>query len=214
MFIRNVTLALRNIKRDGAYSAIKIGGLALGLATSIVLFLYVYYQFTYDSGHPDVDRLYRVNMSHIWRPGGGIFHSTGPAVAQALEAEFPEIEQILRINTPGPHTVRYIRPNGSSVAFNEGFNDIFAADSTFFSFFNFRLKEGDPATALVGQNKVVISEEAARKLFGDEPALGKQLQIAADGAVSPDGGPFDPMASTLVEVTGVGKATPEHALPF
>ena len=210
MFIRNVTLALRNIKRDGAYSAIKIGGLALGLATSIVLFLYVYYQFTYDSGHPDVDRLYRVNMSHIWRPGGGIFHSTGPAVAQALEAEFPEIEQILRINTPGPHTVRYIRPNGSSVAFNEGFNDIFAADSTFFSFFNFRLKEGDPATALVGQNKVVISEEAARKLFGDEPALGKQLQIAADGAVSPDGGPFDPTASTLVEVTGVTEKQPRN----
>ena len=105
MLKRNIALALRNIKRDGAYSLIKIGGLALGLATSIVLFLYVYHQFTYDRDHPDVDRLYRIYMSHIWRPGGGIFHSTGPAVASALEAEFPEIEEILRINTPGAHTV-------------------------------------------------------------------------------------------------------------
>lgn len=211
MLKRNIALALRNIKRDGAYSLIKIGGLALGLATSIVLFLYVYHQFTYDRDHPDVDRLYRINMSHIWRPGGGIFHSTGPAVASALEAEFPEIEGILRINTPGAHTVRYAAPDGSSKAFNEGFNDIFAADSTFFSFFNFPLKEGDPATALIGKNKVVISEEAAVKFFGDEPALGKQLQIATDGAVSLEGGPFDPDKSFLVEISGVTMKQPRNA---
>lgn len=210
MLTRNISLAIRNIKRDGAYSVIKVGGLALGLATSIVLFFYVYHQFTYDRDHPDVDRLYRVNMSHIWRPGGGIFHSTGPAVAIALEAEFPEIEKILRINTPGPHTVRYANPDGNSRAFNEGFNDIFAADSTFFSFFHFPLKEGNPATALAGKDKVVISEEAAQKLFGNEPALGKQLQIASDGAVAPEGGPFNPSESILVEVTGVAAKQPKN----
>lgn len=210
MLKKYVTQAFRNIQRDGIFSIIKIGGLALGLATSIVLFLYVYHQFTFDRDHPDADRLYRVNMTHIWRPGGGVFHSTGPAVAFALKEEFPEIQEILRINTPGPQTVRYTAPDGTARSFNENFDNIFAADSTFFSFFNFPLKEGDPAIALSGKGKVVISEEAALKFFGDEPALGKLLQIGAAGSLAPDGGVEGPDNAHLVEVTGVTTRQPKN----
>src|SRR5690606_28460669 len=149
--------------------------------------------------HPDVERMYRINMTHIWRPGGGIFHSTGPAVAFALREEFPEIEEIVRINTPGALTIRHTTDAGETRAFNEQFDNVFAADSNFFSFFNFPLREGNPKTALVGANKVVLSPDAATKFFGNEPALGKQLQIGEDGQVTD----VDANGRILVEVTGV-----------
>ena len=71
-----------------------------------------------------------------------------------------------------------------------------AADSNFFSFFNFKLKEGDPRTALMGKNKVVLSDKAALRLFGNEPALGKIIQLGDD--------------RTAVEVTGVTEEQPTN----
>lgn len=204
MNLRFLSSALRNIRRDGIYSLIKIGGLALGLGTSLILLLYVKYQFSFDKQHPDVERMYRINMTHIWRPGGGIFHSTGPAVAFALREEFPEIEEIVRINTPGALTIRHTTDAGETRAFNEQFDNVFAADSNFFSFFNFPLREGNPKTALVGANKVVLSPDAATKFFGNEPALGKQLQIGEDGQVTD----VDANGRILVEVTGVTEEQP------
>jgi putative ABC transport system permease protein len=171
MFQNYFKTGIRNILRERYYSLIKIAGLALGLGTSLVLFLYVTHQLSYDSFHPDVDRLYRINQTNIWNPAGGKFNSTGPAVAFSLLQEYPEIEEVLRINTPGENTIRYTKADGDVLAFNE--SKILAADSNFFSFFAFHLKEGDPGTALQGKNKVVLSDKAAAKLFGNESALGK-----------------------------------------
>ena len=181
------TTALRSIKRDGYYSFIKIGGLALGFGCSMVLLLFVAHQFSFDLHHHDVERTYRVNQSNIWDPDGGTFQSTGPAVAFALKNDYPEIQEIVRINTPGGGTVRYLKSNGELLAFNE--DKVLAADSNFFSFFNFPLLEGDAKTALIGKNKVVISEEVALKIFGDQSALGKLIQFGDE--------PF------ALEVTGV-----------
>src|SRR5262245_60571283 len=135
MFQNYLKTAIRNIFRERYYALIKIVGLAMGLGTSLVLFLYVSHQLSYDSFHPDVNRLYRVNQTNIWDPAGGYFSSTGPAVASALTTEYPEIESILRVNTPGGQIVRYTKPNRDVVAFNE--SSVLAADSTFFSFFAF-----------------------------------------------------------------------------
>ena len=192
MFVNFFKTAIRSILRERHYALIKIVGLALGLGTSLVLMLYVSHQLSYDTIHTDVSRMYRVNQTNIWDPAGGFFGSTSPAVSFALKNDFPEIEEVLRINTPGPNIVRYSVPGGNVLAFNE--TKILAADSNFFSFFNFKLKEGDPRTALVGKGKVVLSEEAAKRLFGDEPALGKLIQISDQRITA--------------EVTGVTEAQP------
>src|SRR5688572_15583321 len=170
--------ALRSIIRERQYALIKIIGLSLGLGTSMVLLLYISHQLSYDSMHRDVSRMYRINQSNIWDPNGGVLHSTGPAVTFALKNDFPEIEDILRINTPGSQITRYVKPDGDVIALNE--NKVLCADSNFFSFFNLKLKEGDPRTALVGKNKVVLSDEAAHRFFGDESAIGKIVEFGDD----------------------------------
>ena len=186
--------AIRNILRERYYALIKIAGLALGLGTTLVIFLYVSHQLSYDKFQPDVDRTYCVLQTNIWDPKGGIFNSTGPAVAFGLLNEFPEIEETMRINTPASQVVRYTKPDGTVIAYNE--ESLFAADSNFFSFFDFKLKEGDPRTALVGIGKVVISDRAAQKLFGNESALGKII-LVGDKKMS-------------VEVTGVTVPQPKN----
>ena len=190
-----IKTAIRNILRERYYALIKVTGLALGLGTTMVIFLYVSHELSFDNFHPDVDRTYCVLQTNIWDPRGGIFNSTGPAVAFGLMNDFPEIDEVMRVNTPGGRVVRYTKPDGELIAINE--EQILAADSNFFSFFDFRLKEGDPKTALKGIGKVVLSDRTAQKLFGDEPALGKIILIG-DKRVS-------------AEVTGVTEQQPTNA---
>jgi putative ABC transport system permease protein len=194
MFHNYFKTAIRSILREKYYALIKIFGLALGLGTTMVIFLYVSHELSYDNFHPNIDRMYCVTQTNIWDPEGGIFNSTGPAVAFGLR-DFPEFEEILRINTPGGQVVRYAKPNGDVIALNE--ESIIAADSNFFSFFDFKLREGDRASALQGIGKVVLSDEAAERLFGDEPALGKMIQIGDD--------------RITVEVTGVTEQQPTNS---
>jgi putative ABC transport system permease protein len=192
MFQNYLKTAIRNILRERYYALIKVMGLALGLGTTLVIFLYVSHQLSYDKFQPNVDRTYCVLQTNIWDPHGSIFNSTGPAVADGLLNEFPEIEEVMRVNIPVDQVVRYTKKDGTVIAFNE--ERMFAADSNFFSFFDFKLKEGDSKSALVGVGKVVISEDVAQKLFGDEPALGKIILVGDD--------------RMSVEVTGVTEKQP------
>ena len=194
MFQNFFKTAIRNILRERYYASIKVTELALGLGTTLVIYLYVSHQLSYDKFQPDVNRTYCVLQTNIWDPKGGVFNSTGPAVAFGLLNEFPEIEETMRINTPASQVIRYTKPDGTFVAFNE--ESIYAADSNFFSFFDFKLKEGDPRTALVGVGKVIISDEVAKKLFGDGPALGKIIFVG-DKKIS-------------AEVTGVTERQPTN----
>ena len=134
-----------------------------------------FFELSYDNFHPEGERLYRVNQTNIWNPSGGIMNSTSIPLAQALLQEYPEIEEALRINTPGSGIIRYAGKGSEVKAFNE--SSILAADSNFFSFFGFKLKEGDPQTALVGKNKVVISAQAAQKILWGQNLFGRNTFI-------------------------------------
>ena len=186
--------AIRSILREQYYTLIKILGLALGLGTAMVIFLYVSHELSYDNFHTNIDRMYNINQTNVWNEEGGLVNSTGPAVAFGLINEFPEIEEVLRINTPGGQVVRHAPAQGDVIAINE--ESVLAADSNFFSFFDFKLKEGDSKTALMGIGKVVISEEASQRLFGSENALGKIIMIG-DKRIA-------------VEVTGVTEKQPSN----
>jgi putative ABC transport system permease protein len=188
-------ITCRNILRSKGYSFINIFGLALGIASCLLALSYVRFEMSYDNYHPDVDRTYRVDQTFIWSVEGGTFGSTPLPLALKLAAEYPEVEEAIRINAPGAATVRYERPDGTLLTFNE--DNIYGADSGFFHFFHYNLREGNPATALKGLNKIVISSEAAQKFFGDEPALGKILLVGDD--------------RKALEVTGVTEPQPMNS---
>ncbi len=194
MFRNHFTSSVRNILRERYFAVINVVGLALGLAVCLLITSFIRFETSYDKTHPDLDRLYRIDQTLIWSPEGGIMSSSGPQLGLVLRDEYPEVESVLRINTPGAYLVRYQQNDGQVLVFNE--DNVLAADSTFFEFFDFPLKEGDPATAMMGINKVVISAEVATKIFGNEPALGKILLFGDE--------------KTPVEITGVAKPQPDN----
>lgn len=187
-------LTVRNISRSKGYSFITIFGLSLGIACCLLTTNYVVFETSFDNFHPNAERTYRVDQTMIWRPDGGMFGFTGLPLAQLLTNDYPEVEEAMRINLPGDNVVRYAPEGGNEMIFNE--KQIYAVDSNFFHFFGFRLKEGDPNTALKGLNKVVINEEVAKKFFGDGPALGEILQLGND--------------RTPLEVSGVAETLPDN----
>ncbi|MEQ9413018.1 MAG: ABC transporter permease, partial [Cyclobacteriaceae bacterium] len=194
MFRNYIKSSIRNILRERYFSLINIVGLALGISVCLLIYSYVRFEMSYDNFHKDLDRLYRVNQTLVWAPDGGMMGSTGPQLALVLKEDFPEIEEAMRVNTPGDFLIKYQQPNGQIKAFNE--DNVLAADSNFFNFFSVPLKEGSPSTALRGLDKVVISNEIAKKLFGEESALGKILLFGDEGKA--------------VEVTGVTEKQPDN----
>lgn len=194
MLLNFIRTAIRNLIREGHYTVIKIVGLSLGFGTSLALLLYITHELSYDTMHPDVGRTYRVTQTNIWQNSHDMFHSTGPAVASAIVDAIPEVESVMRINTPGSMVVKYQARNGNVVAMQE--ESVIAADSNFFSFFEVNLQQGDPATALQGVGKAVLSADAAHRLFGDEPAMGKIIQVGDSGM--------------SVEVTGITGVQPSN----
>ncbi|MEM7551251.1 MAG: ABC transporter permease [Bacteroidota bacterium] len=188
--------AIRVMIRERFYTGINLFGLSLGVAAFLFLASYIRFQFTYDNFHPDLDRTYRVNSTNIWYPSGPMMGSSVLPLAEALENEFPQIEQTLRINTADRlQGVWYKDENNNWQNLSE--EQVLGADSTFFDFFGFQLTEGDRNSALDQTGSVVISDDAARSIFGDQPALGKTLYFGED--------------KTPAIVTGVTADQPENS---
>jgi len=178
--IRNyILVALRNLWRNRGYASINIFGLALGLTTSIFIFLYVINELTYDRFHEKSDRIYKAWVSGMMPTGEMHDAITAGPMAAALIADYPEVEQVVRIRQYGG----YLVGNGDR-KFNETREDFMFADSTFFDVFSFKLLRGDPHTCLKEPRSIVLTEEYAKKYFGDEDPLGKSLKIEQDTNVS------------------------------
>lgn len=158
--------ALRIMLRQKGYSAINIAGLSLGIAASLLIILYVADEISYDRFHKDGHRIYRIGF--LGRLNGNDFNmAVSPApVADAIVNEIPQVESACRFGLWRTQPMSY-----EDKLFTEGY--MLVADSNFFDFFTFKMVAGDPKTALKGTNKVVITESAAKRYFGDENPLGK-----------------------------------------
>jgi len=174
-----ILVALRNLWRNRGYASINIFGLALGLATSIFIFLYVINELSYDRFHEKSDRIYKAWVSGMMPTGEMHDAITAGPMAAALIADYPEVEQVVRIRQYGG----YLVGNGDR-KFNETRQDFMFTDSTFFDVFGFKLLRGDPLTCLKEPRSIVLTEEYAKKYFGDEDPLGKSLKIEQDSNVS------------------------------
>lgn len=176
MFRNFILLFLRNLRRQRLFSAINLTGLSVSIASTLLIYLYVRHELSYDRFHPNAERIYRVNQTFIWaEKDNHQFGSTGPGVAFALKEELPEIDLISRLHTRGDLIVTRDNGRGEAVSFVEP--KVVVADSNFFRMFNFPMKTGNPDAALRNAQTVVLTESMAKKYFGDEDPMGQRLTV-------------------------------------
>lgn len=192
--IRNyLVTAFRNLKRQKIATAINVAGLAVGLATFALIMLYVQDELSYDRFHQKADRTVRLAIQLRFNGFDGAT-TVGPSVARNLRNEYPEVLQTTRIRNQGSQFVSY-----GNTSFKE--EAILYADSTFFDVFTFPLLKGNPKTALTEPNTLVLTEETARKYFGQADPMGKTLTFGS--------------GKTPYRVTGiVGRTTANSHLRF
>ncbi|TVR70675.1 MAG: ABC transporter permease [Marinilabiliales bacterium] len=189
MLKNQILMAIRTLRRQKAYSFISIAGLTIGIASCILILLFVTSELSYDRYHEKSDRTYRIGIESAH--GGSHFFSayTSGAMKEALDREFAEIEESCRIFPVS----RAIIKAGDRNFIEENF---FYADPNFYNVFSVPLIEGDPATALSRPNTIVISEETALRLFGPENPVGKTILMNE---------------RDLFEVTGVSENMPHNS---
>ena len=173
----NLLLFIRNLSRQKLFSAINLLGLTVSLVSTVIIYLYVRHELSFDGFHPHTDRLYRVNQTFIWAENStNQFSRTGPGVANALKEELPEVELVTSLHTPGSFIVSYETHSGEIISFEE--NDVFAADTNFFKVFNFPLIKGDPGRAFRLANTMVMTRSTAQKYFGNADPVGKLVRMS------------------------------------
>ena len=166
-------IARRSLLRNKAFSAINIAGLSIGLASCLLMGLYVMDELSYDRFHEKADRIVRVYFKGAMN-GGNINESTVmPPTARTLLREYPEVLDATRIRRAGEPLVQ----RG-----NETFKEsaVAYADSNFFRVFSLPFRQGDPKTALLRPNTMVISHTMADKYFGSADPIGKILTLKPD----------------------------------
>ncbi len=164
-----VVAAYKNLLKDKLFSFINISSLMVGLASSILILLFVFDELSYDKWITDGERIARVEttFSPIGRDPMDFAMSPGPALSSMLE-DFPEVEAGVRMFFEGGYSFVL---NGTTID-----EAIVFADSDMFTVFEDFLIAGNPRTALTDNDSVVISETIRQKYFGDGPALGETLQ--------------------------------------
>ena len=191
--LRNYFLvALRNLWRQKGYTIINIFGLTIGIASSILILLYVINELSYDKFHEKSDQIYRVWISGSMEATEMRHAVSSPPMAEALMNDYPEVEQSCRLRKAGGWLVR----QGDRV-FNETDREFLFADSTFFDVFSFKLLKGGPGTCLAEPRSVVLTEEYARKYFGEEDPMGQTLKMEQD--------------TNLYVITGVMQDFPQNS---
>ncbi len=170
MLLNNIKIALRTSAKNRLFTVINVGGLAIGLAASLLLGLYVYSELSFDRFHQNADRMVRVVFRADINGGKVREPFAMPPVAAALRSDFPEVQNTTRLRNA--HTMTVLHNN-------QTFRDAKMAfvDPNFFEFFTLPVVNGSPRRGLEQTNAVVLSETWAKRLFGAENAVGKSFTM-------------------------------------
>ncbi len=187
-------IALRNLARHKGYAFINIMGLAVGIAASVLIALYVVDELGYDRFHANADRIHRITAD--WsNKGDSKIHQLGTPwiLAKTIRDKYPQVEALTQLTGPlGDVVLRK-----GELALKE--TEVFAADASFFDVFSFPLVKGDPRTALRDPNAIVLTESLAAKVFGEDDPLGRTVDIQVSGR------------RTQQRVTGVMRDIPRNS---
>jgi putative ABC transport system permease protein len=169
-------IAIRSLIKQKVYTIINVLGLSTGIASCILIVMFVTNEFSYDSFHTNADNIYKVALERKY-PN----HSTNYAIiphsyADVMQHDFPEVTSVVKMGGPiNQVVVNYKDEHDEVKQFEEDF--IMAADSNFFTFFSIRVLKGDLKKVLLQQNDVVLTEETAKRYFGNSDPVGKTIRM-------------------------------------
>ena len=163
-----VKTAFRSLMKNKGFTFINVLGLALGLATCLLIVFYVFDELSYDRYNTKADRVFRLNYDIKFGGVQNPYAITPPAAAQALKADFPGIEQVARFRDKGGNKVKKGAQNIQE-------DRMVYADNAIFDIFTLPVITGDAANALTNPYSVVITEDIAKKYFGKTNVAGQVL---------------------------------------
>ncbi len=172
---KNYLLSLaRNALRDKFFTLLNLLGLAVGITASILIFIYIQDQLTYDKNNENLDRIYRLEADFTINEKQDLMARVQFPLAPTLKDEYPEVEEYVRM---------IIRPDLYFERDEDTFKEdsIAFADSTVFKIFTLPFIAGDKSTALNEPFTMVISESLANKYFGTLDIIGESMK-ALDGS--------------------------------
>lgn len=182
-------VGLRNLISQRGYTLINIAGLAIGIASALMIMLYVTDELSYDSYHPNTDRIYRLGLNAKMMGTEFSGPITAAPMGAAMMQDYPQVKSYCRVfNFIGTPVIKF-----GEKCFVE--RHITFADSTFFQVFNgLTLLQGDPSKVLTRPHTIVLTESIANKYFGHENPVGKTVYMGNE--------------KTAYEVSGVAKDFP------
>jgi putative ABC transport system permease protein len=169
--IRNFfSIAIRHIRKQKIFSVINILGLTVGITCCFMIFLFIVNELSFDSFHKNGKNIYRVYRVGEANGGRRDIPYLSPPYATALLNDYPDaVKTAVRVMVDND-LISY-----NNISFNE--KRVFLTDNNFFTFFDFKLLEGNPSSVLKDPNSIVLTATAAKKYFGNEDPVGKVLEF-------------------------------------
>ena len=200
MLKNTLGITLRSLMKNKGIFLIKVFGLAAGIACSMVVILYVVNELTYDTYHPDHERIFRIACRRVHDGGEYTNASTQGPLAAAIREQLSQAENVARMIPPLENAKHVLVAQGERRFFEKR---VWFADPDIFSILSIPFVEGNAGAALARPKTVVISESTARKYFAGLPPLGRRLTIELD---------YDTGAAVIedFEVTGVVRDPPAN----
>jgi putative ABC transport system permease protein len=169
MFKNYLKVAFRNLWKNKGFSFINIVGLAIGMASAVLILLWMQNEVGYDDFHEKRDRIYEMWNRAEFSGAVHSWNTTPRVLAAAMQRDLPEVEHTVRVDWAGQHLFsvgdKRLMIRGSAV------------DSDFLQVFSFPMVQGDMNTALNDGHSIVVTQSLARTLFGAEDAMGKVVRI-------------------------------------
>ena len=172
--IKNYLLvAVKHLRKQKLFSFINILGLTVGITCCFMIFLFILNELSYDGFHKNGKNIYRIYRVGTTNGETREIPYLSPPYATALLNDYPDaVQKAVRVMVDND-LISY-----NNISFNE--RKVYLTDDNFFSFFDFKLLRGNPATVLKDPNSIVLTESAAKKYFGNEEPMGKVLEFNKD----------------------------------
>jgi len=183
MFVHLLRVSYRNFRKHKTHNLANILGLTAGVAISLIMLLHIEQELSYEKNYPKHERIARVSMKHDWA-------KSSPILAEELQNYFSNLEAVGRFARYGGVTI-LSKDNKKFIS-----KDIFQADQQTINIFDFEFIHGSPTDALERPQTMILTEKAAKALFGDQRPVGKTIEANE---------------TTKFEVTGVIKDLPENS---